>query len=453
MNRKKAVELFAIFFALMLIFTLLSRAADSLTVARVQVKSPGKQVITHQVTSTGKVTGTKDQAVFVEPNQKISRVYVEEGSRVEKGEVLLEVDLEELEQQIESQERAVKQQNLLTGDSASKLDASDERKSQELTRAWEDYEATVAREDAAVARAQQEVDIAYQRLRDYEASQEGFQAEGDTPNQDGSQRDSLEDAIRASEQALEEAVSARSTSVREAYRKIEDAGMSDGRDSSVEIGKLDEEEKSVPLERLQALRDAGGKICAPMDGVITAQNVKTGEISSQGAAFLMVDTKNPYQFVAPIAEDEEQYVEKGASVTFYGSKELEKLKELTVDAIVSGETETGEKIKNLVVHLPQDVGEIGQRGECTVTKESKAYDICVPVSALGQENGKYFVYVVEEQESVLGTELAARKMEVTVLEKNESVAALEDNGLSVQQKIVISTDRVIENGSRVRLEE
>lgn len=56
--RKKIVHAACLFFAAMLIFTLLSRAADSINVIQVQVKNPGNQVITHKVTGTGKVEGS-----------------------------------------------------------------------------------------------------------------------------------------------------------------------------------------------------------------------------------------------------------------------------------------------------------------------------------------------------------------------------------------------------------
>ncbi|MGI6070664.1 MAG: efflux RND transporter periplasmic adaptor subunit [Blautia sp.] len=453
MNRKKAMEMFGIFFALMLIFTVLSRAADSLTVARVQVKTPGRQVITHTVAGSGKVTGSEEEAVFMEADQKIRKMYVEEGSRVKAGDVLLEVDMDKLEEQIKSREREVSQQDLSTGDAASKLDVQGQKKSTDLARAQEDYEDTVSQENAAVANAQAEVDVAYERLNEFYQSQEGFHAEDETEPPDSSQINALLDDIRAKEQALEAAVTKRDESIKEAARKIEDAKISEGRDSSVEIGKLQQEEKDMALDKLKNLKEKGGKVYAPTDGTITKLNVHTGEVSTEGAVLLMVEEKTAFQFEAPIAEEDEKYVEKGAAVTLEGPKVLEEQKDLTVTNIVTSEDESGSKIRKLVVSLPANVGDIGDAAEYTVKKESKTYEICVPVSALRQENGKYFVYVMEERNSVLGEELAVRKNPVDVLEKNESYAALAEGGLNSQQKIIVNTDREIQDGSRVRLVE
>lgn len=55
MKKIKLIKILAGFFALMLLFTFLSRAADSVNVAQVETKTAQNQVITHEVTGTGKV--------------------------------------------------------------------------------------------------------------------------------------------------------------------------------------------------------------------------------------------------------------------------------------------------------------------------------------------------------------------------------------------------------------
>ena len=453
MDRKKAIKLFGIFLILMLLFTILSRSADSLTIARVQVRSPGKQVITHTVSGSGTVSSETEEAVFVLANQKIKKVYIEEGSRVQKGDILFEVDMDTLQEQIDSQERQVKQQQLTNGDAASSQSVQEEQQQRELARAREDYQTAQSQGDAAVARAQEEVDIAYQRLEEYYQSQQGFQAEDEPQTDDNSQRNALEDEIRAKEQALEDAIASRDTSLQEAARKIEDAQAAQASDSTEEIGQLDQEGKEVTLQKLQKLQAADGKIYAETEGTVTALNLHAGEVSSDGAALLLAGTGTGCQFVAPVNQEDEKYVEEGAAVTLTGPSELEDLEELTVAQVVSGENENGETVKNLVVNLPEGVGQIGQAADYAVTKNSKTYDICLPVSALQQDDNGYFVYVAEEASSVLGEEQVVRKHTVTVLEKNESYVALSEDSLNTSQKVIVYADREIQEGSRVRFME
>ena len=61
--------------------------------------------------------------------------------------------------------------------------------------------------------------------------------------------------------------------------------------------------------------------------------------------------------------------------------------------------------------------------------------------------------MVQETTGILGTEYQASRVDVTVLDKNDTIAALQDGSLSSDQMVIISADRVIQDGSRVRIEE
>ena len=82
MKKIKLIKILAGFFVLMLLFTFLSRAADSVNVAQVETKTAQNQVIAHEVTGTGKVMGTRERAVFTQEGQKVEQVYVQEGQNV-----------------------------------------------------------------------------------------------------------------------------------------------------------------------------------------------------------------------------------------------------------------------------------------------------------------------------------------------------------------------------------
>ena len=73
-GRKKFIEWLGAIFAVMLGITVLSRAADSMTVAEVITKVPQNQVITHKVTGSGKVEGTSERALFALAGLRVERV-------------------------------------------------------------------------------------------------------------------------------------------------------------------------------------------------------------------------------------------------------------------------------------------------------------------------------------------------------------------------------------------
>lgn len=86
----------------------------------------------------------------------------------------------------------------------------------------------------------------------------------------------------------------------------------------------------------------------------------------------------------------------------------------------------------------------------TVQRDSKQYETCIPVQALYESTQGTYIYILKEKESVLGTELTTVKMDVTILDKNETYAAVDETALLGQQ-IVVSSDRNIDEGSRVRM--
>lgn len=86
-------------------------------------------------------------------------------------------------------------------------------------------------------------------------------------------------------------------------------------------------------------------------------------------------------------------------------------------------------------------------------KKSAVYSCVVPLEALRTEDNKYFVLLAEERENILGTELTAVRAEVEVLEKNKDKAALKNDDLSGNSKIILTSQKNIKTGDRIRLED
>ena len=90
---------------------------------------------------------------------------------------------------------------------------------------------------------------------------------------------------------------------------------------------------------------------------------------------------------------------------------------------------------------------MGSTVSVTVDNRSEEYDTCVPLQCLRQNgNYQYFIYVTEEQDTVLGNETVAKEMIVNVLDKNERYAALEE---TVSGDVILSANKDITDGSRV----
>ena len=100
MEKKRLPKLTGFFFLAMLICTLISRAASSITVAQITAASPVNGMITHKVTAEGKIQANRELPVFTEAGQRVERIMVHEGEKVKAGDILFQLDMERLQEQI-----------------------------------------------------------------------------------------------------------------------------------------------------------------------------------------------------------------------------------------------------------------------------------------------------------------------------------------------------------------
>ena len=100
MSRKKLVSILAGFLACMLLFTILSRAADSAGIANVQAEIPKNISLDHSVSGSGKVVQSREEAVSTLPDIKVDTIYVGVGSQVEANAALFDLNMEDIREQL-----------------------------------------------------------------------------------------------------------------------------------------------------------------------------------------------------------------------------------------------------------------------------------------------------------------------------------------------------------------
>ena len=484
MKKAKLIRILAGFFALMLLFTFLSRAADSVNVAQVEIKTVQNQVITHEVTGTGKVLGTRERAVFTQEGQKVQQVYVQEGQTVKKGDVLLKFSEKYLEKTIKEKQDSIKVLQGKIDDLISAQSVNQQKKNNDLSSAQENYNSAVSSGNYSVQTAQNEAAIARQRLLDYYAQRDAqkdnvpdedkfsdsseFDDPGNTDNtgnaadpgnntsdntnnsdgQDNSQEQTLIDDVRAKEQAVNDAMISRSKDVQSAGQAVRDAQIGDASDSTLENTQTELETAQKELEILQKVLARKGKVKAPCDGVIKSLNAVTGSQTGAEAAIVLYETKGTFRFQTDVSKDDLKYIKTGQTATLKGADDNE-IENAEIESVKEDSNNEDQYILSITV--PKGTLSIGDTAEFTISQDAGPFNACVPLSALYEETGRYYVYVTDTQNTVLGDVMIARKTYVNVKDKNTSTAALDDGSLSSDQKIVISTDREISNGSRIRL--
>ena len=258
-------------------------------------------------------------------------------------------------------------------------------------------------------------------------------------------------AVQTAGDAYEDAVLAANEAAVTAGRAVAAAGISDASDSTLAVGEITVEQMELQLEKLERLLEADGRICAPSDGLITEIAVNIGERTADTPAVRMADLTKGYRFTAELTKEQETYIGAGDEVTLTDSRRNQ-LEQLAVESVAADGENEG--IYEISVPLPDDTLELGAAAVLDYSSPSQTYAICVPLAALHlDERNQPYVLTYDEQDSVLGRELRARKVSVNILDQNESYAALADGSISGQDEVIVSADKAVDDGSRIRLED
>lgn len=521
----KAIKVLAGFLILMFLLTILSRAADSLTIAKVTASAATGGVISHNIETDGNITPNKDIAISTSADIKIASVEATEGKTVKKGDVLIQLDMDDLKTKLLKAQKDLAVAQATASDKKANKAIEADNKARSLERSYEDYNQTISDADDAVSKAKDNMNEAWNAYNDYKKNNNNNSDDTDTTVSDSLQKtveekqeaydkavaeldgvkndaeldgvkndieeekikeaqdkvDKAKDALseaenalsayneqqnnnssasydeqlkalyddyKSKEEAYDEAIKQRKSTIQSADRSLEDANTPESVDTASALTENDDlQEKQLAVDKLQKVMDAGGKVTAPSDGLVTKVNVTTGEATTEDTAIRISDQSAGYKFAATLDKSDAKFLAKDDKVTLDlgNGTSVEGLKIQSID--VSQEDKNSYE---LTVSIPAKVKKIGTIATLKVEKASKKYDTCVPLTALHSDGDKYYVYVINEKDTILGTETAVDKVQVEILDKNNEQAAI-DGAFSWDQKFVLTSSKTLRDGDRVRL--
>lgn len=439
-KRKKMISFwgrgFLLLMGIMVLFTVVSKAAASFTVAKVSVTEPASRKIQHTLTVEGRIEKNRELSVMTQPDQLMKRVLVSVGQRVKKGEVLAVLDETHLREQLEGvrgEKRALELQNEAIRQNRRQ---AENKRLRDKSQAQEDYEQLREKNKLTLNRLSGELEKTKRALRKAQRRKD---------------KESSLAARQEVKEAREAYQAARSTAKEEekaAKRAIREAQGMPEADNSIEINNIAIQKLEEKIGRLTALEEKKGEILAPKDGVITEILVNVGQKTLDTAIFTMTDDSEGFLFAGRMNPEEAALVSLGDTVVLTASGREEK--DLSITSL---ELDESKEFMLVTVLLPAESFHLGETASMEVTQESDNQSCTIPITALRQENGRYYVLVVEKQNTVLGEQEKAVKVEVKVLDKNEMYAALESESIKEDSRIIADSDRYVEAGDRVRLRE
>lgn len=454
-SSKIAVRVLFGFLAAMAACTVLSRAAASVLVAQVEVKKPGRGKLAYIYEGTGSVVPKKEKKVFLWEGQQIEWAS-EQGSTVKKGKCLVKFRKEYLEKTIEKKESELKQLRLqeaeqqISARKPARVPVSDGAQ-------------------RALADARNRAKKAQARAREAKACWEEYkkkEKKGETV--DAARKQELKEAYLAAK-AEEEAAGQEKAQAQTAYElaKKEDAAQDQNNENAQAAARINaqaagEQVRAAKkeLELLREYRKAKGKMLAEQDCTVLENHVQAGGISA-GTEYLVLGYGG-WKLKGEISREDRGKILQGFQVSLQfasGGKAEAKIEEVDISAGKSSGEEEKQADYVWYAALLDEAEQEAEKAKGTETfvwkteqESEKEYEQVIPISALREELGGAYCLIVVEKEEMLGTLKVAKKVPVTVLEKDGKNAAITSE-LKKEDKVIVSSEKFVSGGDRVRIKE
>lgn len=269
-----------------------------------------------------------------------------------------------------------------------------------------------------------------------------------------SQISQQEQAVIAAFQAAEDSHLAYADGLQAAQRGVDDAqaAQEGSYQAAADLAKLEQAYLESEIQKLQELIDLDGWICAQENGRITQLCVGIGQRTPDTAQLLYTPDDGLRLLQARLTREQAGYVSEGTRM------------QMKFDSVSAGK----QNREGVVSYIePQEDGsiliqldvtdqgmELGQQVTLESTWQSENYNLVIPLSALHQDgNGSYFVYILRQQNGILGVEWHAGVLYVDVADQNGRYAAIESASLSEESQIILTTFGELRDNAVVRIVE
>ncbi len=353
---------------------------------RVSVAKPELRDLADQITLAGTLTPYEQATLYARVSGYLRSIRVDIGDRVQKGQVLAEIDVPEMQASLELK-RAV------------------------VMRA----EAAIGQAQAALA--QHEAESAFQKL-----------------NHERLERIRQRDADVLPQQQVDKALAGLGVARGKLGKAQADIGVAE---ASLQAARAD-------LGVLERMADYA-KITAPMTGVVTERFVDPGDLvqaattsRTQAAPIVSVARLDRIRILVDIPEPQAPYVHRGTRVTVH----IAGLGPIAAQcARTSRVLSPATRTMRAEIHLANAKRTLrpGMTAEVTLELRTIENALTVPVSALRSQGDRYGVFVLE------GGVAKQREVE-TGLESAEWIEIVE--GLSPDENVVVATAAPLTDGMR-----
>ena len=457
--KSRAVKLFGIFLGAMLIMTIVSRMIVTQKMPVVTTTGIKSESIAHRVEVGGTIEAEKQTPVFIAEGLRVSEVFVKQGSKIGKGAHLLRLDEDYLasvtaDAEKELEEFMEKGDAYADGDRTPVFTESGLRVSQVCVKKGDSVY-------AGQPLIRLDTDYLYRKISDMEGELDSqrLTRDGMYEAEDSRSADALSKQIDEKQRELDR------------YNSIWDNGgtvySSCGgvvTDILIKAGDITMEqavalvssspELSGEAERLRrridALKKAAehmGYINSPAGGIITEAALRAGDLTADGAAFIISDESSGKVFTGIVPDEEVEYLKVGDKVSISAGGNAR-----AKDQKISLMTRKGGDGCRIEVPVESDDIKLGDMAELVTTKLSDERYDCLPFETVTAEGDKGKVFYITEIEGFLGKEYIVHSASCRIKEETGNMYALTDLGLTPETLIVRTSSKKLAEGMKVRPE-
>lgn len=497
-NKKQlAAAAFAVFFLIMAVCTAVSRAAASMVVPKVTTGKVQEGKLSILIQGKGTVETREESLLSLQTGLRVEKI-LQTGTVVKKGDVLLQYDQNYLRERIEEKQAEIKKLELaveqakLTGQPQARVEAAESAQrdvqlsEDNYAKAWEDYNAAAEAYETGAAGQQQNLDQelqaaeeekerVLQQAQELEAAGEAEEAEKlrQQAEENAEQRkaqaqsayDSAIQELELQKSQAEESLQAQDSARAQAYNayesaKEQDAAAAENDKKTAEAGsyttqsaQVDLELAKKELEKLQKVQSENGEVKAPEDGVLKSSTIAAGGVTDDTASLMF--GWGGYRVKGNLTAEDLSKAETGDEVKIMVPGQGKTLKknigEISGNTNQQGEGQTAAGV--FYAEMEEKEAVYGSEISYEISRQTdSSYKQVIPLSAVRKDSDGTFCLVAEEEKTVLGNEYRAKRVAVTVVEKDSTSAAITAS-LGQEDKIITGSSKDIAPEDKVRLEE
>lgn len=485
--KRKVIRLLAVFILFMIVCTEVSRGVYAWQMPQVKAGNAETGTLRHEIEKEGVLEAVSEKVVMTEEGLWVQEVCITEGEVVKKGDILLRLDMDKLEEDKRHlfDVLRVEKQKLID------LERVQEKQNKQVVtakkRARQDVTDTISEQKQAVKKAKRAYQDACRELASYHdfetylngekirsaeyRTMEAAAGKEKAPQEDVDAftifssvfREQALKEWKEGREVLEKAVSEKEALLKSARNKAKKLKKEAKEQAAREIEDIDNakeestggiyeqknliREKEEQLKKLEKYAEGGGVIRSQERGTVRKINVREGEETTEGGVLTLAVSKSGWYFRTELSREEREYVNTGDTVALEFRAGRIKIPDAVIDTI----RRKGDGSFEVNVLVENEKLSLGESGTLKLEADSGTKDCLIPLSALYAGGNEYYVLVLEEKETFLGKEYSVSKRNVVVGERNEQYAALENAPVGEKEQIVVLCDREVQPGDKVRM--